>query len=141
MIISVTKQRQTTDIIVKDLDTAAKMPNSPFTRCQPYFSYFKKYGDMYNGAFCAHPHFGCFVYLKRYLVCAVPPIVMASFANQESGCDPQNHGGAGEIGMMQITPDKCGGAPNGDCYNLVRIPLVLYLLKSDLIQMYCSVGL
>ncbi|QRV96574.1 hypothetical protein RhiJN_24592 [Ceratobasidium sp. AG-Ba] len=84
------------DIIVKDLDAAANMTNSPFARCQPYFPYFKKYGAMYN----------------------VPPIMMASFANQESGCDPQNHGGAGEIGMMQITPDKCGGAPNGDCYNL-----------------------
>ncbi|KAG8738855.1 hypothetical protein FRC10_006426 [Ceratobasidium sp. 414] len=82
-----------TDVIAKDLETAVQMPNSPFVRCQPYFPYFYKYGQMYN----------------------VPPILIASFANQESGCNPSTAGGAGEVGMMQITPDKCTGAPGGNC--------------------------
>ncbi|KAG9103492.1 hypothetical protein FRC07_009978, partial [Ceratobasidium sp. 392] len=85
-----------TDVIAKDLETAVKMPNSPFVRCQPYFPYFYKYGKMYD----------------------VPPILIASFANQESGCNPSLNGGAGEIGMMQITPDKCGAAPNGNCFDV-----------------------
>ncbi|KAG8763692.1 hypothetical protein FRC12_008441 [Ceratobasidium sp. 428] len=84
------------DVITKDLETAVKMPNSPFVRCQPYFPYFYKYGEMYG----------------------VPPILIASFANQESGCNPSTNGGAGEIGMMQITPDKCGGAPFGNCFDV-----------------------
>ena len=33
---------------------------------------------------------------------------------QESSCDPSTVGGAGEQGLMQITKDKCGGAPNGN---------------------------
>lgn len=83
------------DIIVKDLNSTLQTPNSPFARCQQFFPYFYKYGQMYN----------------------VPPILIASFANQESGCDSQTHGGAGEIGLMQITPDKCGGAPGGNCFD------------------------
>ena len=39
---------------------------------------------------------------------------------QESGCDPSRVGGAGEQGLMQITPDKCGNAPNGNCQDIVR---------------------
>jgi hypothetical protein len=39
------------DVIAKDLEAAVKMPNSPFVRCQPYFPYFYKYGEMYGGAF------------------------------------------------------------------------------------------
>ncbi|KAL7413362.1 glycoside hydrolase family 23 protein [Mrakia frigida] len=34
---------------------------------------------------------------------------------QESTCNPSAVGGGGEQGMFQITVDKCGGAPNGDC--------------------------
>lgn len=45
----------------------------------------------------------------------VPPIVIASFALQESSCNPDTVGGAGEQGLMQLTKDKCGGAPGGNC--------------------------
>ncbi|KAI0305544.1 lysozyme-like domain-containing protein [Multifurca ochricompacta] len=48
----------------------------------------------------------------------IPPIVLASFAMQESGCNPSTTGGAGEQGLMQITKDKCGGAPNGNCKDI-----------------------
>ncbi|TKY87025.1 hypothetical protein EX895_003702 [Sporisorium graminicola] len=45
----------------------------------------------------------------------VPATVLMSFAMQESTCNPSVTGGNGEQGLMQITPDKCGGAPNGNC--------------------------
>ncbi|KAN0129199.1 hypothetical protein V8E53_012898 [Lactarius tabidus] len=48
----------------------------------------------------------------------IPPILLASFAMQESGCNPSAVGGAGEQGLMQITKDKCGGAPNGNCQDI-----------------------
>lgn len=81
------------DVIVKDLEAAVKMPNSPYTRCQQWFPYFYKYGEMFD----------------------VPPIIIAAFANQESGCNAETIGGGDEQGLMQITPDKCGGAPGGNC--------------------------
>lgn len=45
----------------------------------------------------------------------IPATVLMSFAMQESTCNPNATGGNGEQGLMQITPDKCGGAPNGNC--------------------------
>ena len=39
----------------------------------------------------------------------VPAVLLMSFAMQESTCNPSVTGGNGEIGMMQLTPDKCGG--------------------------------
>lgn len=36
---------------------------------------------------------------------------------QESTCNPSVTGSRGEIGMMQITKDKCGGAPGGNCHD------------------------
>jgi soluble lytic murein transglycosylase-like protein len=45
----------------------------------------------------------------------VPSIILASFALQESSCNPRTIGGAGEQGLMQITKEKCGGAPGGNC--------------------------
>lgn len=45
----------------------------------------------------------------------IPATVLMSFAMQESTCNPSATGGNGEQGLMQITPDKCGGAPNGNC--------------------------
>lgn len=41
--------------------------------------------------------------------------MLASFALQESSCNPQTVGGAGEMGLMQITQDKCVGAPGNNC--------------------------
>ena len=45
--------------------------------------------------------------------------MLASFAMQESSCNPSAVGGAGEQGLMQITKDKCKGAPNGNCKDIV----------------------
>lgn len=45
----------------------------------------------------------------------VPVALLMSFAMQESTCNPNIDGGNGEIGMMQLTPDKCKHA---DCYDV-----------------------
>lgn len=46
--------------------------------------------------------------------------MLASFAMQESSCNPNTVGGAGEQGLMQLTKDKCGAAPGGNCKDPVR---------------------
>lgn len=45
----------------------------------------------------------------------VPLTVLLSFAFQESSCDTNLGGNGRENGLMQLTDDKCGGAPKGDC--------------------------
>jgi hypothetical protein len=64
----------------------------------------------------------------------LPPILLASFALQESTCNPNVVGGGGEVGLMQfvavpfpllvavlitflfrITPDKCNGMGTSAC--------------------------
>jgi len=40
--------------------------------------------------------------------------MLASFALQESSCNANPSGGDGH-GLMQITTDKCGDAPGGNC--------------------------
>ena len=46
---------------------------------------------------------------------------MAGIAMQESTCNPSaSDPQGGSYGLMQITPDKCGGAPNGNCEDPVR---------------------
>lgn len=81
------------DVIVKPLSEAIKSPGSPFRACAPFVSLFNKYGGQFG----------------------IPPIFLASFAMQESSCKPETVGGAGEQGLMQITKEKCGGAPGGNC--------------------------
>lgn len=77
------------DLKYVDLDTALQSGNSPFKACSTYVNLFKKHGKA-NG---------------------LPPILLAAFAMQESNCNPSAPTG----GLMQITSDKCGEAPNGDC--------------------------
>ncbi|KAH8993969.1 glycoside hydrolase family 23 protein [Lactarius akahatsu] len=48
----------------------------------------------------------------------IPSILLASFAMQESSCNPSAVGGAGEQGLMQITREKCKGAPGGNCQDI-----------------------
>jgi len=81
------------DIVTKDLSTVLAQNNSAFAPCAPYLDLFNKYSKQYG----------------------IPTILIASFAMQESTCNPSTIGGAGEQGMMQITPDKCTGAPKGNC--------------------------
>jgi hypothetical protein len=44
---------------------------------------------------------------------------------EESSCKPSTVGGAGEQGLMQLTSDKCVGAPNGDCKDVVSRVVVV----------------
>ncbi|KII92887.1 glycoside hydrolase family 23 protein [Plicaturopsis crispa FD-325 SS-3] len=81
------------EIITVDLSDALKDPKTPFGPCKEYVPLFEKYGKQFN----------------------IPPILMAAFAMQESTCNPNTVGGAGEQGLMQITKDKCGAAPGGNC--------------------------
>ncbi|KAJ7045718.1 lysozyme-like protein [Mycena alexandri] len=81
------------DIISKDLGDALKDSNSPFKACAAYVSIFEKYAAQHG----------------------LPAIMLASFAMQESSCNKDTVGGNGEQGLMQITKDKCGGAPGGNC--------------------------
>lgn len=81
------------DLKVVDLSQAIKVDGSPFKACSAYVDTFYKYANQYG----------------------LKPIMLASFAMQESGCNPNTVGGGGEQGMMQLTQDKCGGAPGGNC--------------------------
>jgi len=67
-----------------------------FAPCKDYFWAFEQFGAQYN----------------------VPPILLASFAMQESTCNPWATGGNKEAGLMQIAQPNCWGAPGGDCYNI-----------------------
>jgi len=78
------------DLITQDL---ASFKSSTFSACASYMDLFYKYGSQYN----------------------LPPILIASIAMQESTCNPNTTGGGNEQGLMQISQDKCGGAPNGNC--------------------------
>ena len=86
------------DIITQPLSTALTKPGSPFKACSQYIWIFEKYGAQYD----------------------IPPIILASFAMQESSCKADSVGGGGEQGLMQISPEKCVGAPSGDCKDPVR---------------------
>ncbi|KAA1476030.1 lysozyme-like protein [Dentipellis sp. KUC8613] len=82
-----------TDLVTMDLSAAIADPNSPFKACSDFVWLFEKYGGKYG----------------------IPPIMLASFAMQESSCNPATVGGAGEQGLMQLTSDKCTQAPGGNC--------------------------
>ncbi|KAF7361723.1 Membrane-bound lytic murein transglycosylase F [Mycena venus] len=81
------------DLKVVDLNDALKDPNSPFTACKDFTGLFYKYAGEFG----------------------LQPIMLAAFAMQESSCNPGTVGGGGEQGLMQITKEKCGGAPGGNC--------------------------
>jgi len=83
------------DIVFEDLSSAVKDPNSPFHACSKFVPIFNKYGDQFH----------------------LPPIMLASFAMQESFCVPTTIGAGGEQGLMQITRDKCRGATDEECRN------------------------
>ncbi|QRV82569.1 glycoside hydrolase family 23 protein [Ceratobasidium sp. AG-Ba] len=82
-----------TDLVGASLDNEFANPNTIFKPCKPYrdmiYSSAEKYG--------------------------LPPIMIASIMMQESTCNKDTVGGGGEQGLMQITKDKCGGAPGGNC--------------------------
>lgn len=84
------------DLKYVSLDEAINQPGSPFQACAEYVPIFDKYANQYG----------------------LPPIMMASFALQESTCNPATTGGGGEAGLMQLTHDKCYDAPGGNCYDV-----------------------
>ncbi|KLO04822.1 lysozyme-like protein [Schizopora paradoxa] len=84
---------QISDIVTVELSSVLEDSTSPFQACSSYVSIFEKYGTQFD----------------------VPPILLASFAMQESTCNPKTVGEGGEQGIMQISQDKCAGAPKGDC--------------------------
>jgi soluble lytic murein transglycosylase-like protein len=63
------------------------MPGNPFGPCQDLVGSFNSWGGQTG----------------------IPAILLASIAMQESTCNPGATGPNGEIGLMQITPDKCQG--------------------------------
>ncbi|WVQ98292.1 hypothetical protein IAU59_005415 [Kwoniella sp. CBS 9459] len=67
-----------------------------FAPCGPYIDKFNQYAGQYG--------------LKG--------IMLASFAMQESTCNPSATGGNGEAGLMQLASMNCGGAPGGNCYDV-----------------------
>jgi hypothetical protein len=76
-------------LIVKPLSDAG----SVFNNCKKYMSIFNDAADKYG----------------------VPALLLASFGMQESSCQRDSVGQGGEQGIMQISKDKCRGAPGGDC--------------------------
>ena len=111
---------QISDLITQDLATALNSGNSPFTACSAFIDQFYQYGQQFNSESRIFSPFLllspdiCILYL-------VPPIMLASFAMQESSCNPNTVGGAGEQGLMQLTVDKCGEAPGGNCQDVVSL--------------------
>lgn len=82
--------------MIKTVSLEAEPAKTTFAPCQKYNAIFEKYGAKYN----------------------IPPIFLAAFAMQESSCNADVKGDdGGAFGLMQITSDKCGGAPGGDCSN------------------------
>ncbi|WVO18409.1 hypothetical protein L204_106126 [Cryptococcus depauperatus] len=78
-------------LITKDLSG-----DGIFAPCSAYIDKFNQYASQYG----------------------VKGIMLASFAMQESTCNPSATGKNGEAGLMQLTSDNCRGAPNEDCYNI-----------------------
>ncbi|TFK44405.1 lysozyme-like domain-containing protein [Crucibulum laeve] len=81
------------NVVAQSLSGAINSGSSPFTACKNFVGTFEKYGNQYG----------------------IPPIMLASFAMQESSCNPNTVGGGGEQGLMQITKEKCADAPGGNC--------------------------
>ena len=93
------------NVITQSLSSALNSGSSPFKACAPYVWLFEKYGGQFN----------------------IPPIILASFAMQESSCNPATVGGGGEQGLMQITREKCGGLSDQAC----RDPVCIFFLSFE----------
>lgn len=79
----------------------AKLDDSgPFAICGPYIDTFNQVGQQLGRAYSLNYH--C-----PKLISAVPPILLAAIALQESTCNAGATGRNGEEGLMQITPANC----------------------------------
>ncbi|KZT07194.1 glycoside hydrolase family 23 protein [Laetiporus sulphureus 93-53] len=81
------------DIITKALTITNTDSDNAFQPCAPYVELFEQHANETG----------------------IPSILLAAIAMQESECNADTEGGAGEQGLMQLTQDKCGDAPNGNC--------------------------
>ncbi|KAH9022246.1 lysozyme-like protein [Lactarius hengduanensis] len=75
----------------------------------------------------------------------IPSILLASIAMQESSCIPSAVGGAGEQGLMQLTHEKCKGAPGGNCQDIdfnIRIGAEFFatLLAANKGDIFTTIG-
>ncbi|KAI0321170.1 hypothetical protein OF83DRAFT_1168683 [Amylostereum chailletii] len=82
------------NLVTVDLQSARNTAFAPCT--DDMIGKFYQYGDKYG----------------------VPAIMLASFAMQESSCNPSTVGGGGEQGLMQISREKCNGRSDADCRDL-----------------------
>ncbi|PVG01871.1 glycoside hydrolase family 23 protein, partial [Serendipita vermifera] len=81
------------NIIYKSLRDILNSGGGPFNACRDYVDHFEDAARDTN----------------------LPSSLLASIAMQESSCNPNATGRAGEIGMMQVTGEKCPS--NGNCYD------------------------
>ncbi|KAJ7939456.1 glycoside hydrolase family 23 protein [Mycena leptocephala] len=79
--------------VAVNLSDALQSSSSVFVACSQFVGIFQTYAGTYG----------------------IPAIMLASFAMQESSCNPESVGEGGEQGLMQISQDKCAGAPGGSC--------------------------
>lgn len=82
-----------TDLVYADLSNISSSKTSPFKACAPYLSYFNAAAQSQG----------------------IPPIFLAAFAMMESSCNPNAVGSGGELGLFQITPDRCQGKSTAAC--------------------------
>lgn len=78
------------ELVMASPDQAIQNPT--FSPCVKYLDLFKQVAAKYD----------------------LPPILIMSFAMQESTCNEHLRGPNGEIGIMQLTPDKC---TNAQCWD------------------------
>ncbi|WRT64544.1 uncharacterized protein IL334_001476 [Kwoniella shivajii] len=83
-------------VTAEQLIAAELSADGIFAPCGPYIDKFNQYAAQYG----------------------IKGIMLASFAMQESTCNPAATGGNGEAGLMQLASVNCGGAPGGNCYDI-----------------------
>lgn len=84
------------NMVYVSLEDALSQPNSVFAPCQGNLDDFNAVAGQTG----------------------IPAILLASISLQESTCNPGATGPNGEVGLMQITPDKCpDGYADDSCYN------------------------
>jgi hypothetical protein len=101
------------NFVYVDLNTAMSTSNTPFQACSDFVQQFQ---DMSGQT-------------------GIPAVLLMSISLQESGCQQGATGPNGEIGLMQITPDKCPSS--GDCYDPdVSLLKCYYKFRTDCLSSF-----
>lgn len=82
------------------LKAAVAAENSPYKSCSTFVDLFETAGAEFQSKL----FWRSILHWLTILFFLVPPLFIAAFALQESGCNPDTEGGGGEQGMMQISP-------------------------------------